>query len=400
MKYFLTLIFSFLLLDIQAQKIYLPVQEKSVLLDTINDLREKFTNKLIAKDSSVVQLLNTQIVFKKNDTIEIFFPTERAMGLFLINDYKTLLTDINEYLDFHANDIPRDIKWKKKEYNYSTLMGFVPSSVDTSIIKELMEDSARIKMNIKQSSIQPFEKDFLYLYLESILAYNDLEHFDTDAMNRKADVYTAAYKVYPYTNYVDTILNIKLHTRELGIGIGFSTGYNAVSGSFANYFNNSIPIAGNLEAGYKKYLLKGEAAGSFQQPVKKDFTYHNHTWAKDTAVVFFYNLNLNLAYVLIQHDFFDTSPFVGISDIVVSQKYDMHFNPAFNIGIDFDWKFHKIKSYDSYYQAFYTKYHNAYEYVRFRCGYTQLKNEDSRFKGSLIYAKLAIGVYSRGAKRI
>ena len=234
MKHFFTVLMCFSLLEISGQKLYLPVQEKPQLLDTVNDLRENFINKLSARDTSLIPLLNTQIVYKTKDTIEFFFPTERAMSLFLVHAYRILLADVNNYVDFHSNDIPRNINWKKKEYNYSTLGGFVPP-VDTSIVKELVKDSAAIKFDIQQSSLQQLEKDFLYLYLQSILSYNDLEHFDTEAMNIKADTYIAAYKESPYINYVDTVLNIKLETKKVGIGAGFSTGCNIVDGSFSNY---------------------------------------------------------------------------------------------------------------------------------------------------------------------
>ena len=387
-------------LGLHAQRTYVTVYTRNGLTDTLNLLRESFFEKQKGRDTTLVEILNTRVV-SGTDTFQIFMPSERAVALFFIHDYKMLFADVVEKIDFHCFDIPRDVKAKKPVYFYY-LSPFVSFPwIDPDAVKKLGEEKTEIKEDIDQSSLTRSEKDFLLLYLESILAYNDLERFDWDTMGSRSDAFVAGTADSIQKDYVNNILNMKMETRKFGAGFAFSTGMNFLSGNITHYFKTPISFGGQLEAGYKGFMLKMDLSESFPRHVRDTFSYRGVLLSKDSAGAFVFR-NLSMAYNIIDNKEFRFSPFAGVClpGISVSNKVSNTYEPAVNVGFDLDWKFAEIKSYRSYSEIINNRFSNAYWFVRLQVGYTQLKNSDSRFNGNMVYLKFAVGTFSNRAKRL
>ncbi len=398
MKYIISLLFFIASFELIAQETFLTVNTESELTQAVSIIQDEFTAKLENNDHSLTKLFDKQIIYQNKDTFHIFLPTEKAMALFLFGKYFILLNDVLEKNDFHYNLQIADYKRKKVSYPHSNEALSV-FWMNYKLLEKLKLKEKIIKSEIKNSLLKPDEKDFLCLYFESILSYNNLKLFDTELMNSRADTFLGTYQNSPYCEYVNKVLNIKLETMKYGIGCGAFIGYNVMNGNISKHFKNSIPIGVGLEFGYSRYFIKSEVAFSLSSYLKEPFVYKENIWTTDSTFSLISG-NVNFAYALFDNSHFRISPYIGIGThrINISEEIDnMHFKPNFNIGLDFDWKFSEVNSYKSYFDTFDAAKNYTYNYLRLRFGYSYFNNEENRFSGSLVYIKIEIGIFSNPA---
>lgn len=319
------------------------------------------------------------------------------MALFLVNDFKSLLSDVILGADFH-NNIPRR-GLKPKKFEFPRLIYHLK---EINILPDLNNEKDNIILAINQSSLKADEKDFLKLYLTSILAYTDLRQFDTEQMKKQCSEFLSTYPKSEHYEYVEKVLFIRLETSKIGIGVSISSGYGILNGNISKYLKNQVPIGFDIDFGYNKFLIKTELSPSFTRHLKEFFEYKDYIWSTD-SMSFMIHGNLNLSYVVLDNSKCRISPYLGIGTHGVNLTDDidnMLFKPGLNVGVDLDWKFANTNFYGNFYETFDAVKDKTYWYLRFKLGYSQFNNADSRFIGSMLYSKIEIGFYSNPAKRI
>jgi hypothetical protein len=394
MKLWITIFALFTTFCLSAQKTFIRTNSELEFRRIVDSLRTDFKTKIESKQKNFLNVVNTQIVYMEKDTFQVFTPTERATALFLANDYPSLLNDIVERLDCHYFYRSRDYKRAKIKFFWKI---FNSNVGEIYFINDLDHERENIIDSINHSALDSDEKDFLKLYLASILLHQDLRRFDADQLNRDAEIFLEKYKNSKYSEYVENVIYIKLKPMNFGMGFGLFSGYNTLNGNISSYFKNNIPIGVNMELGYKRILLKGEFSASLSQHLKKSFDYKNNILTADSTHCLI-DGSLNVGYALLDKTKYTLTPFIGIGrqSISLSKNIDMLFYSTLNFGVDLDWKYsNKI-----YFGIIYEGQDKMSWHLRLRLGYTQLKNEDSRFNGSLIYTKIEIGFYSNTMKRI
>ncbi|HEX3008968.1 MAG TPA: hypothetical protein VHO90_15295, partial [Bacteroidales bacterium] len=267
---------------------------------------------------------------------------------------------------------------------------------------DLEKESNAINASIRQSALMDDEKDFLEMYLYSILAYTDLKDFDTEQMKSYAENFLERYPSSYFVPYVNNVLLVDLKTSNFGFGAGFFTGFNFLSGNISSYFKSYLPLGLNVELGYKNLILKGEVSSSFSKLTNESFEYKNITWSSDSTP-YILSGNINVAYRVLNTPRYKIAPFAGFGShaINLSEKADkLLFRPGFQAGVDFDWQFAEANNYGDYYDAFSSIKNYTSWYLRVRLGYAQYRNDDSRFNGSMIFTRIAVGFYANPAVRI
>lgn len=393
MKYFFSILFSFLTISLASQNFVRSISD--IHFNNIMDsLRSDFDKKILSYDTRIVRTLNTQIIHLGEDTFMVFLPAERAIALFLSENYSQLLKDVTERYDYHYFTRSRDFIRKKAE--------FPPNLKEVDLLPELSKNEDNIILKINQSALGEDEKHFLELYLASILSHVNLRSFDTELMKERCQLFLTTFPASRYFDYVDKILYIRQKTMNFGIGAGVFSGYNILRGPVSDYFSNYMPLGASIELGYKKLIVKGDLSTSIFGNIRESFVFRNDKWANDSTP-FLTDINANLAYVIYNRTKTRITPYVGVGSHginLTANNDNIRFKPNLNCGIEVDWKFADDNSYDTYYDAFNSVNDKTYWHLRFRLGYSQYKISDDRFGGSMIYTKFELGFYSNPAKRI
>lgn len=382
--------------DINVIKVNSYLEMQSI----VDSVRAKLNYEVGRKDKKALLILNKQIVFNEKDTFQIFYPSERAIALFLIHDFKSLLDNIIEGFDYHYNFSTKHFKKINKKY----LRFYFYNNIQSVTLQELQKESKNIIDSIKSTNLSNDEKEFLFIYLKSILSYVDLSKFNTDSMLIDIEKYLNKYPYSKYYDYTCNNLYIKYEKINFGIGIGFFSGYSIVSGKTSNYFNNYIPIGSTLEGEYFNFLIKCIVSPSIINHSKKSISYNNAIWPKGTKT-FLANGSLNIGYSLYKTEKIKLCPYIGLGITGINLSNDKKrkailYDPNFNIGIDYDWIFSTYNSYGNYYETFKTSKEENNFYLRFRLAYSYLNKKDKIYNGSLFRAQIELGAFSVFAKRI
>lgn len=392
--FFLGIVF-FLSISLNAQRI-IKVESDIALHETIDSLRKDFKNKIEVRDVNLIRTINTKILYAGGDTLQVFFPAERAIAFIITGNFRMLLNDVAEGVDFHYNN-------RTKAYKHPDLHLLSQGEYheETDLIQVLNRNVEYIYSLLNKSILPDAEQSFVQLYIKSILAYNNLRKFDTEQMKSDCQNFLSQYPASPYSEYVEKVLYIQLKTSNIGFGAGVFTGYNNLGGGISDYFRNYVSVGVNVEGGFKKLLLKAEFAPSFSRELKQTFNYKGNIWSADSTP-FIINGNVNLGYITYDSPKYRFTPFVGLgyNGARVADGANMQFRTSFNCGIEMDWKFAEDNRYSTYEEAFHSASSITNWHLRFRLGYSKFQNSDPRFNGYLLYTKLEIGLYSNPSRKI
>lgn len=250
------------------------------------------------------------------------------------------------------------------------------------------------------------EKDFLALHLRYVLADFDLEHFDTEDMQRRTAKYLADYPDSPRARYVSTVLDYRYAPWGMGVGGHLYTGTSIFQGNIATYLNSACFIGVDLEIGYGRLMLKSGFGGGIGRPIKNPFTYNELDYDTDTKVSMSDGEAL-LGYALVDSKRIRLAPFGGVSECGVRAKDDngamtYHGRQA---GIDFDLKvdhWDATKNIVTYGSSFMAKQNKGHSALRIRIAYERLFNEhdEARLGGSQFIVRVGYGCYQGAGRRI
>lgn len=395
MKLFFLFVAFFVTTAINAQRL-INAESDVVLHETIDSLRKDFKNKLERKDKNLLNTLHTQIFYLGHDTLEVFFPSERVAGLFLTGNFRILLSDVSEGLDYHYSSRPDN--YKRKRIN---LLSPGEYQEETDMPALLSRNLENINLQLEQAMLADDELSFLKIYLKSIIAYTDLRKFNTEQMKDDCQEFINEFPNSEYRDYLDKVLFIRRKTQNFGMGAGVFAGYNNLGGNISEYFRNYLSVGVSVEGGYKRILLKTEFAPSFSRELRQTFNYKGNIWSADSTP-FIINGNINLGYVTYDSPKYRFTPFVGAgyNGARVADGVNMQFRTSFNCGVELDWKFAEDNRYNTYEETFHSAASITNWHLRLRLGYSKFQNSDPRFGGYLLYTKVEIGFFSNPSRKV
>ena len=394
-KFFILIFVSFIPIHSSAQRTYIDVCDMTQSTWEMCDEFRELWNK---NDAKVLDIANSFILLRNNRLINLVPFREKTLLSYYFYDFDGILYDVKNGFDYHYWIIDKKIKRPRVSSPHYRHLNCYPSDA----LEKVLPKKDSIISKIQESAHQPDEKDFLILYLKSILEEKEII---PEQMNRKCDDFLANHYDSEYALYVNRILNLEYKTRNIGFAAGVFFGYNFLGGNISNYIKPQMSIGGYFDIAYKRFILKPDIAFSIPRYNKNDFNYQDIIYSTDSTSSMVSG-NLNLGYFLWDNSHFRVTPFLGIGKqalwISSKGKEDIEYKANFTIGAELEWKFFHstMDKSRSYHSHFYNPKDKANWSLFLRFGYSNLNFSDPLFAGSMFYIKVGIGFFQNPAKRV
>lgn len=408
MKILITLLFFFALpFNMVAQNNYIYVNSKEALNSSIDSLsQELFLYKLSNEnDTSIRTLLNSKLLYLnkyKTDTIPFIFPQERVICLYLARDFETILSEVKDTTIISFLNKRKDMSSKKMLFNDILPKDSRYFTIYDDLLNRLMDNKNIINEDIQSSNRKPEDKEFLNLLLTTILAYNDLKHFNTDSIAIVSVNYINKFKDSPYNSYIKENVIPGYRTMNGSFALDIYKGVNYLNGNISKFFSGSAITGVDAAIGYKKLFLEFEAVILYNNKYSYPTIYFpngfigGNTYERD---VYYESIQrLNISCQVYSNNIISISPFAGFSFHEINSSiyyWDTIsiYNPtSYNLGINLEFKLPKFKIYRKYSDCFCNKYDNSYNYFRITAGYSpMISQSDGKFNGSSTYFNFGVG---------
>lgn len=355
--------------------------------DPYGDLRDK----LRARDPNLITTLN-RFQVRGVDSIAWFPPPTRALALFLVRDFRSVLRDVRNGLDFHYS-------MRQRTHPVNRNIKFTSRPAVFVMDGELYSERQQIINDIDVSTLADFEREFLVIYFRSIMlpmTPEELPQLEEGIAN-----YLRVYPNTPYSLYVDRVLNLQFVKSKVGFGTGFHTGLNVPFGNVSRQIPVSLPIGMTMDISYGRFVMK--LAGTFTPrfKLKQPTTLNSVEYTRDST---FWSTSFHgsLGMFVVDNAKYRITPFAGIGqkNIQIGKTSDvkMFFIPTF--GVDFDWKFAEFNGSANYYEVLSAHKDDTVFYLRTRLCYSPLKYTDARFNGSQYSIVVEVGIFELFARRL
>jgi hypothetical protein len=343
---------------------------------------------------NVIDLLNYYSL-KFVDSIEIINQDERILINFWMQKYDTIISQIG------TEDIGRN-----NYYKY-----FLTRYYPDSISDYFSDNSDQLYAQIRLSQCSDIEKEFLELYLRSILLdYKDYA-IQRDELNQKANEFLLKNGDNQFSDFVRNNIRYQWEKTNFSIGGSLFGGAGFYTSEMNRYFSFGALLGTEININFwrvnsyfRYYFGSGKAQTTFD--------YDNITWNKNQKI-YSGSSEISIGFTLIDYEKIKVSPSYGISWLTISQnnEYESTKNnqkdPSIKIGTN------QIVGINLFWGAFKTKQGiNSRFYqteiddaiFRLRIGYAvsdHHSNYDSRFKFSdYLVADIGVGFLIQPRKRI
>lgn len=358
-----------------------------------------------------------QKIVLHTDTFEYLDTKEKTILLFWMQDYSSIFEGIKKGQDYHNFNFVKK-ESKKPAFKMLSVYGsdsLLPSLIMLSSIKE-----KELIEQIQHSALSNEEKDFLHIYLTSILAYNNLAGFHADSIVNMSGRYIDKYPASVYNDYINENIRPDYTLSRFGIGGGFYSGYAFTMGNFNKYFTSGVPMGANIDVAYNRCIFMINLF-SIPSVVKKHFIPLERTTANDTVTWgkgLFSSMSVasaSLGVVVLNTYRFKIVPFGGVGTMGISaaknefntnimdkeEVLNMNLTPSYYTGINCEYKFKYIRSYTNYSEAFKSKLNKTYWYLK--CMFAYVRQPDyiikPEMRGSTLMFNVGIGTFSNVAVR-
>ena len=339
------------------------------------------------------------------DTFEIFYPGEKILMDLLLCQFSEILDDVTENKDFHNEAYVLD-----QNYKFSFIQYEQEDTLSEYLLDEVMRFQTTIRDSIDKLVISDDQKDFLKLYLKSILSYKDINNFNPDSIKTSSSQYLFEHPESEYRQYVREVIYPVYHTSKIGIRAAALAGLSVPESPLGDYFSAHPHVGLDLNLTWKIIDLKFKFSAGFMGKTKQEFD-HREVWPKNNSVNTFFG-GIFLGASLYNGNKLKIKPYAGVSTYDISttlnpnQHQDekvvnlTHF-PCPGAGIDFIWKIRNYYSKDSYAARFKAEHESQYWYVFLSPGFNNplFEKKDKRFKGFQYMLNIGVGLKANPAVR-
>lgn len=259
----------------------------------------------------------------------------------------------------------------------------------------------KLEWKISKASLEQEEKDFLQLNLEWLLSDESQADY-LDKLNRRADLFLAAYPESEYEGFVRQELRYKYVPSDWGLGMEFFAGYGLFNGELADSFTNPVVIGFGFDGEYRKFTLNLRMALLPGKTAKELSNRRGDIWQKGEPTNGALG-EITLGYAILESDKIKFSPFAGIGVAeITAPENDLKENPglerlavgsdvAYSLGGNLDFKL-------GWNTGEIVENKSSYWYLRFRYAYVMPQFSGDP-QGNMHTFSLGLGAVFRKLKR-
>jgi len=364
---------------------------KSVIISKGRSLLlDKYIEGDLRKTKEIKDYLINEV---ENNEYAAFYPIEYWLILYWTQEYKELISDINQIDSFKIASFQRKIK---------------PQN-DLLFIKVLdnsRESRSFLISSINRSGLNNTNKDFLIMNLDYLLSGKDYPVITQDSLNILADNFLSKYPDSQYAGYTRKYIKYKFNLSKWGFATEFFSGYGIITNNLPETFGNNVSFGFGFDIYYKHFVFYLRDYIGFSK-TKQDVLYSGGVWNKGSQVRVFLP-EISLGYVLADNKIFKFAPFAGIAatDIGPTQydlikepdleQVELNFTTTYSFGLNFDFKLGRPKI-----PMVSSGPEHRYWLIRLRYSYNliQLDNKNYGLNGNMHYLTIGIGGFGSKLKR-
>jgi hypothetical protein len=274
-----------------------PATERVLLGKSRAVLLESFKAADTAKARKVLQYMQAKFDWKR---WVVLYPEEQLLVSYWLGDYSRVLS--------YARAV--DTGGEMLEGIEPERDQFYDDMLDLS-----RKSEGALRMNVRRSSLAPYETDFALLLLSGILGQDRGDPTEREAfqkkMNDAADAYLTSYANSEYNPFVRKHLRLVMLKSVWGYGYGLSIGYLGLPSTLSRYMDDYALLTLCAEGAYKQaYAYIGFDIG-MAHGLTQGFEY-NGTWEEGLSVMHF-SMLLSVGPMLELGSGFVAIPTAGIS---------------------------------------------------------------------------------------
>lgn len=267
---------------------------KSVLIEKG---RRLLLDKFIEGDYKAVDELEKGLNKKfHNEDYLVFYPVEEWLIKYWTKDYKNLI---------HT-------AWAIDSINASIRQTILPERDD--LFMKLREKSYLKKSmlidSINNSTLADNNKEFLKLFLLSLIKSKETNDITQDSINLKADKYLEKYPYDEMNAFIRKYIRYKLVASKWSYGIEFFGGSGIFTKNLRSNFKNSITLGVDFDIGYKNFILFLRDNLGFCK-TRKDIMFNNIKWDKGSSAEMILP-EASVGYIVEENRYIRLAPFAGI----------------------------------------------------------------------------------------
>lgn len=411
---FIFLIVSF---SVKAQKIYSYIEVHSFnrTIEQLIILRDSAFIKL-NENSLTPKFIETKIISTISvpvDTSEFLYPYEKTLMSFITGNYNSIMDEVIDNKDFHNARYLNKFH-KQKKYKYLDIYG--SDSLTYLVFNKVKRNATHLLNQIQSSTLSDDKKEFLALYLESIIHYNEFDIYPIDSLESQSSQYLAKYPNTEFNTYIVNRFIPNYKKSKIGFGAGFFSGYTLLTNNLLKTFTDGVPVGLNIDLSYYNIVL-GINLSVSSTSIRNSFDYKEGIWASD-MIPNIASGKIGIGYGIPIKKNFKLIPFAGISGInITASPNESNINlsedesiqetvsvwkfPSAMAGISYEWKIRYLNSYDNLEESQLSQLKLKYWYLRFTLGYNnpQLGKLDNRFKGNVLFLNIGLGTFMNTVKK-
>ena len=326
--------------------------------------------------------------FDKKNTV-IFWPAEDWFILLWLELYDELFDKIKKYppeQNYYDDKIvpPRDLLFEQ-------------------IRKITIYEKETILTSIKKAKIEPYQKEFLHLFLEYLLFDSNESEMTQEQLNYLSDQYVSQFKASEFNSFIRNYIRFVFITSDWGFGFDFYSGQGMFDGNMSKYFKDNITLGHGFDISYKKVICYLRNYIGVDSKVNRSFEYKG-VWKEGLNLDVFHP-EMSFGYVTVDNPTFKIAPFIGLSSMHITPPDEVKEKPGndveldwvttYTFGLNVDYKFSRSSA------GIIGNYESGFWFIRLRIGYSNPSYEKiiSGLSGNMLYINLGIGGFARKVSR-
>jgi len=327
----------------------------------------------------------------EDETYKTFFPNEKWLLCIWFQRYQVVINEAQNYDRLYTEREEIHI-FPQKDLLYF------------KILEHTQFKFNQIKTEISRTLLKSYEKQFLKLWINSVLPAYDEEESKQEEIAESIEIFEKNYPNNPFSNFISKYVKKEYVQGTRGIGYHLDLGYGWNQDNLKTNFQNPSILEFGVNVNIKSvYLDFFFDYGS--SVLKEDITYGDETWLKDESSEM-YILGMKTGYML-GYSSGKIIPLIGAGVTqIMPNSYNVNANTKYHdfgtgtgASLIAGLKIQHIIGESEYANFLKQRYQKFNWQLNISTEYHYNYYQDNRFNGGIFMIKIGLGNYFDGSYR-